>query len=144
MRARKVLRALPRNIICLFEFLSIRRFKVIVKVRLKFKLLSTTKIASDHLLTLNLKNVGSSILKNLVVRLHSPDLGFSVDCAGCFVYALMPSADENVKFRVSVSSLARAYFSVCGYASGDTYFSIESPVMAVQTKDSMENSMLLM
>ena len=34
MRAVKVLRALPRNIICLFEFLSIRRFKVIVKVRL--------------------------------------------------------------------------------------------------------------
>jgi len=52
--------------------------------------------------------------------------------------------DENVKFRVFVSSLARAYFSVCGYASGDAYFSMESPVMAVQTKDSMENSMLLM
>lgn len=117
---------------------------MVVKVRLEFKLLSTTKIAGDHLLTLNLKNVGSSILKNLVVRLHSPDPRFSVDCAGCFVYALMPSADENVKFRVFVSSLARAYFSVCGYASGDACFSIESPVMAVQTKDSMENSMLLM
>lgn len=107
---------------------------MVVKVRLKFKLLSTTKIAGDHLLTLNLKNVGSSILKNLVVRLHSPDPGFSVDCAGCFVYALMPSADENVKFRVSVSSSARAYFSVSGYASGDTYFSVESPVMAVRQK----------
>ena len=122
---------------CLFEFLRNRRFKVVVKVRVEFKLLSTTKIAGDHLLTLNLKNVGSSILKNLVVRLHSPDPGFSVDCAGCFVYALMPSADENVKFRVSVSSLARAYFSVCGYSSGDAYFSIESPVMAVQAKDSI-------
>ena len=76
--------------------------------------------------------------------LHSPDLGFSVDCAGCFVHALMPSAHENVKFRVFVSSLARAYFSVCGYASGDAYFSIQSPVMAVQTRNSMENSMLLM
>ena len=117
---------------------------MIVKVRLEFKLLSTTKIASDHLLTLNLKNVGSSILKNLVVRLHSPDPGFSVDCAGCFVYALMPSADENVKFLVFVSSLARAYFSDCGYASGDAYFSMESPVMAVQTRNSLENSMLLM
>jgi hypothetical protein len=102
------------------------------------------KIASDHLLTLNLKNVGSSILKNLVVRLHASDPGFSVDCPGCFVYALMPNADENVKFRVSVRSLARAYFSVCGYASGDAYFSIESPVMAVKTRDAMKNSVLLM
>jgi hypothetical protein len=133
-----------RNIRCLFEFLSNRRFKVVVKVRLEFKLLSTTKIAGDHLLTLNLKNVGSSILKNLVVRLHTSDPGVSVDCAECFIYALMPSADENVKFRASVSSLARAYFSVYGYASGDAYFSIESPVMAVQTKDAIENSMLLM
>ena len=116
---------------------------MVVKVRLEFKLLSTTKIAGDHLLTLNLKNVGSSILKNLVVRLHSPDPGFSFDSAGRFVYALIPSADENIKFRVFVSSLARAYFSVSGYASGDAYFSIESPVMTVQTKDSMENSMLL-
>jgi hypothetical protein len=39
--------------------------------------------------------------------------------------------------------LAGAYFSVCEYASGDEYFSIESPVMAVETKDPMENSMLL-
>ena len=124
--------------------MSIRRFKAVVKVRLEFKLLSTKKIAVDHLLTLNLKNVGSSILKNLVVRLHSPDPGFSVDCAERFVYALMPSADKNVKFRVFVSSLERAYFSVYGYASGDAYFYIESPVMAVQTKESIENSMLLM
>ena len=117
---------------------------MVVKVRLELKLLSTAKLAGDHLLTLNLKNVGSSILKNLVVRLNSPDPRFSIDCVGCFVYALMPNADENVKFRASVSSLARAYFSVCGYASGDAYFSIESPVMAVQTKDAVENSLLLM
>jgi len=117
---------------------------VVVKVRLEFKLLSTKKTAVDHLLTLNLKNVGSSILKNLIVRLHSPDPGVSVDSAECFVYALMPSADKNVKFRVFVSSLARAYFSVYGYAGGDAYFYIESPLMAVQTKESMENSVLLM
>lgn len=117
---------------------------MVVKVHLEFKLLSTTKIAGGHLLTLNLKNVGSSILKNIVVRLHSPDLGFPVDHVGCFIYALMPSADENAKFRVFVSSLAGAYFSVSGYASGDAYFSIESPIMAVQTRKSIENSMLLM
>ena len=117
---------------------------MVVKVRLQLKLLSIRKIAGDHLLTLNLRNVGSSILKNLVVRLHSPDPGFSVDCAGCFVYALMPCADENVKFRVFVSSLARAYFSVSGYASGDAHFSITSPVVAVQSRDAVENSMLLM
>ena len=115
-----------------------------VKVQLEFKLLSTRKIAGVHLLTLNLKNVGSSILKNLVVRLHTPDPKFSVDCVGCFIYALMPSADEKVKFQISVSSLARAYFSVYGYASGDAYFSVESPVMAVQKRSSVENSLLLM
>jgi hypothetical protein len=129
---------LPRNSICLFELLSIRRFKVVVKVRLEFKLLSITKIAGHHLLTLNLKNLGSSILKNLVVRLHSPDPGFSVDSAGRFVYALMPNANENVKFRVFVSSLARAYFSVSGYASGNAYFSIESPAMTVRQKTPWE------
>jgi hypothetical protein len=117
---------------------------VVVKAQLEFKLLSTKRIAGGHLLTLNLKNVGSSILKNLVVRLHFPDLNFPVDGAGCFIYALMPSADENAKFRVFVSSLARAYFSICGYASGDAYFSMELPVMAVQTRKSIENSMLLM
>jgi len=109
---------------------------MVVKVQLEFKLLSPTKIVGGHLLTLNLKNVGSSILKNLVVRLHSPDRGFSVDCYECFVYALMPRADENVKFRVFVSSLTRAYFSVAGYASGDAYFSMESPVMAVHKRNS--------
>jgi hypothetical protein len=55
----------------------------------------------------------------------------------------MPNADENVKFQVSVSPLARAYFSVSGYSSGDAYFSIESPVMAVRTKDAIENNVLL-
>jgi hypothetical protein len=134
---------LPRNIICLFEFLSIRRFKVVVKVRLEFKLLSTTKIAGDHLLTLNLKNVGSSILKNMVVRLHSLVSGFSVVGFGRFVYALIPSAEVSVKFRVSVSSLAWAYFSVCGYASGDQYFSMESPIMEIPIKDAAEHDMLL-
>lgn len=126
-----------------FEFMSIRRFKSVVKVRLKFKLLSTTKIAGHHLLTLNLKNVGSSILKNLVVRLHSPDPGVSVDSAGRFVYALMPSAEVSVKFRVSVSSVAWGYFSVCGYASGDQYFSMESSIMEIPIKDAVEHNMLL-
>jgi uncharacterized membrane protein len=115
----------------------------VTKVKLEFRLLSTKRIAGDRMLTLNLKNVGSSILKNLVVQLHSPDKRLSVDCAGCFVYALMPDADENVKFRVSAPSMTRAYFSVCGYASGDAYFSIESPVMSVQTKESMEKRMLI-
>jgi hypothetical protein len=116
---------------------------VVTKTRLEFRLLSTTIIAGHHLLTLNLKNVGSSILKNLVVKLRSPDSRFSVNCSGCFLYALMPNADEDVKFRVFDSSLARAYFSVDGYASGDAYFSIESPVMAVQTKGSIVNKMLM-
>ncbi len=127
----------------LFEFLISRRSKVVARVRLEFKLLSIRKVAGKHMLAMNLKNVGSSILKNLVVRLHSPDVGLSVNCIGCFIYALMPSADENVKFQVSVSSLARAYFSVSGYASGDAYFSVESPVMAVHTKDCMKNRLLL-
>ena len=116
---------------------------MIIKARLEFRLLSTMRIAGDHFLMLNLKNVGSRILKNLVVQLHSPDPRFSVDCAGCFVYALMPNTDENVQFRVFASSLAQVYFSVSGYTSGDTYFSIESPVMAVQTKDLMKNRMLM-
>lgn len=72
---------------------------MVVKARLEFKLLSRAKLADDHLLTLNLKNVGRSILKNLVVQLHSPDPRSSVDCTGCFIHALMPSADKNVKFR---------------------------------------------
>ena len=117
---------------------------MVVKVNLEFKLLSTRKIASGHLLTLNLKNRGNSILKNLIVQLHSATPGFSADCARCFVYALMPSADETVKFPVSLSSLARAYFSVSGYSSGDAYFSTKSPLMNFQTRKSIENSALLM
>ena len=128
----------------MFEFLEIRRVKVVVKVNVEFKLLSARKIAVGHLLTLNLKNRGTSILKNLVVRLHSADPGFSADHAGCFVYALMPSADETVKFQVSFSSLARAYFSVSGYSCGDAYFSIKSPVVNVKARTSMENSVLLL
>ena len=116
---------------------------MVTKVKLEFKLLSTKKITGDRMLTLNLKNVGSSILKNLVVQLHSLDPRLSVDCAGCFVYALMPNADENVTFRVFASSLERAYFSVGGYASGDVYFSIESPVMAIQIEESIEKRMLM-
>ena len=115
-----------------------------VKVKLEFKLLSIRKIAGGHLLTSNLTNRGTSILKNLVVQLHSADPGFSGDYAGCFVYALMPSADEKVKFQVSLSSLARAYFSVSGYSSGDAYFSMKSPTMNVQTRKSMENNILFM
>ena len=142
-----------KNKKCLHLFLSpisgaelhnVRRFYMVAKVRLKFRLLSINRIASDRLLTLNLKNVGSNILKNLVVELHSPDPRFSVDCAGCFVYSLMPNADQNVRFRVFAPSLARAYISVGGYASGDAYFSIESPVrMAIQTEDAIEKRMLL-
>ena len=124
--------------------MSIRRFKAFVKARLEFKLLSTKQIAVDHLLTLNLKNLGRSVLKNLVVRLHSPGLGFPVVCAERFVYSLMPSADKNVKFRVFAPSLERAYFSVYGYASGDAYFYIESPMMAVQTKEIIQDNILLM
>ncbi len=116
---------------------------MVTKTCLEFRLLSATKVAGHYLLTLNLKNAGSNILKNLVVKLRSPDPRFSVNCAGCFVYALMPDVDENVKFRVFDSSLARAYFSVDGYSSGDSYFSIESPMMAIQTKNTIAKEMLM-
>jgi hypothetical protein len=104
--------------------------------------LSATKVPDGQLLTLNLKNVGRSILKNLVVGMHCPGFEVSVDCAGCFVYALMPNAEENVIFRVFVSSLKRAYFSVSGYASGDAYFFMESPVLTIKD-ETPENSLLL-
>ena len=109
---------------------------------MEFKLLSATKVPDGQLLTLNLKNVGRSILKNLVVRLHYPDLKLSIDCAGCFVYALVPNAEDNVIFRVFVSSLRRVCFSVSGYASGDAYFFMESPVLTIQ-EETPENSLLL-
>jgi hypothetical protein len=118
-------------------------FQVVTKKRLEFRLLSTTNVAGHHLLTLNLKNVGSSILKNLVVKLRSPDPRFSANYGGCFVYALMPDADETVKFRVFDSSLTRVYFSVDGYSSGDAYFSIDSPVMKIQTKGPITKEMLM-
>jgi hypothetical protein len=115
---------------------------MVTKVRLEFKLLSRRKGADDHLLTLNLRNVGRSILKNLVVRMQSPNPDYSVDCTGCFIYALMPSANTNVKFRV-FGSLEQAYFSVIGYASGDSAFSVKSPLTVVRTRHSAENRMLL-
>ena len=117
---------------------------MVVKVKLEFKLLSTRKVADGHLLTLNLRNRGNNILKNLVVRLHSADPGLKADYARCFVYALMPRADEQVKFQVSLPSLTRAYFSVSGYSSGDAYFSTKSPTVNVQARKSIENSMLMM
>ena len=117
---------------------------MVAKVKLEFKLLSTKKIPGGHLLTLNIENRGTSILKNLVVRLHSADPRVSTDHTGCFVYALMPSSNEKVKFEVCLVSLARAYFSVTGYSSGDAYFSMKSRKMNAQTINSMENSMLLM
>ena len=87
---------------------------MLAKAQLQFKLLLTVKIAGGHLLVLNLTNAGSSILKDIVVRLDQPDLKSPVDCVGCFIYALMPNADENVTFRIFASSLKRAHFSVSG------------------------------
>ncbi len=115
---------------------------MVAKVRLEFSLLSIRKDADDHLLTLNLRNVSRSILKNLVVRLNSPNPDYSADYAGCFIYALMPSANTDVKFRV-FGSLKHAYFSVVGYASGDSAFFVKSPLTAVRTIHSAENEMLL-
>jgi len=116
---------------------------VVVRVKLELKILSKKKTEGSHLLTLNLKNRGTSILKNLVVRLHSADRRFSSDFTGCFVYALMPDADERVKFPIPGSPQALAYFSVSGYLSGDAYFSMKSPTMNIQARKSMENSILL-
>jgi hypothetical protein len=56
----------------------------------------------------------------------------------------MPSANEKVKFKVCLASLARAYFFVSGYSSGDAYFSTKSRTMNIQTIKPRENSMLLM
>ena len=112
---------------------------MVIKPKLEFSLLSTIGIAGDYILTLHIKNIGNRILKNLVVQLQSPDPRSSIDCAKCFVYALMPKTDATIKFKVFDSSLAWTCFSVSGYASGDAYFYIESPVMAVQIKDPLEN-----
>jgi hypothetical protein len=106
-------------------------------------LLSAPQNAGCQVLTLKLKNVGRSILKNLIVRLHSPGLKLSIDCTGCFVYALMPNAEDNVTFRVFVPSLKRAYFSVSGYVSGDAYFFMKSPVLTIQEEKTPENNLFL-
>jgi hypothetical protein len=108
---------------------------VVIRAQLEFSLLSTMKITDGHLLTLHLKNVGNRILKNLVVPLQPPDPKSSIDYPKHFVYALMPNTDTIVKFRVLDSSLPQTYFSVSGYANGDVFFSLKSPMMAVQTKD---------
>lgn len=114
-----------------------------VKANLEFKLLSPRKIAGIHLLRLTIKNRNSHILKNLVVRLHSADPGFSADCAECFVYALMPNESETVQFRVSLPSRARTYFTVDGYSRGDCYFSTKSPLIIVQTRKTKKTNELL-
>ena len=110
-----------------------------MKARLKFKLLSATKTTHGHTLTLNLKNVGNRILKSMVVRLHGPILNLPGETASCFVYALMPNADENVTFRTFTSSLKRVRFVASGYANGDSYFSIESPAMTVHASKAAEH-----
>jgi len=117
---------------------------LVVKVKLEFKLLSTRKISGGHLLILNVKNRGTSILKNLVVKFHPADPEVPADHAGRFVYALMPSANRKIKFQVPLSYLRRAYFTVNGYSSGDAYFYIKSPVVNVPARKSTENRMLLM
>jgi hypothetical protein len=114
-----------------------------VRGRLEFKISPIKRVVGRHLLPLNLKNAGTSILKNMVVRLQSLDSGFSVVGFGCFVYALMPSAEKSVNFRVFGSSKARVYFSVSGYASGDQHFSVESPIMEIPIRDAAEHDMLL-
>ena len=116
---------------------------MVVKARLEFKLLSATKTTDGHTLTLNLKNVGNRILKSMVIRLHHPTLNFPGETAQCFVYALMPDADETITFRVFDSSLERIRFSVSGYSSGDSYFSQESPLMAVHARTAAEDNYVM-
>jgi len=116
---------------------------MVVKARLEFRLISAKKTDYSHMLTLNLRNVGSSVLKNMTIRLYSLDQGFSKKCSDAFLYALMPNAEKNVKFQAFISSLTQSYFSICGYANGDAYFSVESPVITVKTKRSLENNVLL-
>jgi hypothetical protein len=115
---------------------------MVVKVRLEFKLLSATKTPNGHILTLKLKNAGNRILKNIVVRPSYLTKNFSTDSLSCFVYALMPNGDETVTFRISVPSLKLVWFSVSGYASGDAYFSLESPLLTVRAKDAEESFIL--
>lgn len=109
-----------------------------IRVRLEFNVM---KEANDHLL-LNVKNIGSGILKNMVVQMHSPDPRSLVDRTGHFIYSLMPEGDMNVEFRI-LGSLIRVYFSVIGYMSGDTFFSAQSRAMTIRTEDSLEYDLLL-
>ncbi len=127
----------------LLEFLSNRRLKVVAKVLLKLNLLSARKIEDSRVLTLSLRNVGRSILKNMVVELHSPQSTFLTDCKACFVYALMPNANQNITFRAFLSSLQGAYFSVSGYVRGDQFFSIRSPTISDRNRHTVEKEILL-
>jgi hypothetical protein len=115
---------------------------MVVKVRLEFKLLSATKTPDGYILTLKLKNAGNRILKHIVVRPSYLTQNFSNDSLSCFVYALMPNGDETVTFQISVPSLKLVWFSVSGYASGDAYFSLESPWLTVRAKDAEERFLL--
>ncbi len=116
---------------------------MVMKARLEFKLLSVTKTACGHTLTMNLKNVGNRVLKSMVVRLDGPILNFPGEIASCFVYSLMPSADENLTFRAFASSLKRVRFVVSGYANGDSYFSIESPSITIPAREAKEENYVL-
>jgi len=114
---------------------ALGRVEMVEKARLRFKLISAIKNANGHILTLNLKNTGSRILKNMVVHLIYLSHNFSTDPLSSFVYALMPNADETITFSIPVSSLKLVWFSVSGYANGDTHFSIESPLLTVRSKE---------
>ncbi len=116
---------------------------MVVKVLLELKLLSARKIDDSQVLTLNLRNVGRSILKNMVVKLHSAGPTFLADCKACFVYALMPNANQNITFRAFLSSLQGAYFSVSGYVRGDQFFSIRSPTISSRNRNAVEKEILL-
>jgi len=115
---------------------------MVVKVRLEFKLISAKKTADGHILRLNLKNAGNRILKNIVVRPSYLAQNFSNDSLSFFVYALMPDSDETVTFRISIPYPKLIWFSVSGYANGDSYFSLESPLLTVRAKDTEESLIL--
>ncbi len=117
---------------------------MVTKVRVEFKLLSAAKTPNGYTLMLNLKNVGSHVLKSIVVRLIGPTLTLPGEIASCFVYALMPDADQNLTFRIFDSSLKKARFSASGYANGDSYFSIKSPKISVHVRKATEDNYILM
>ena len=116
---------------------------MVAKARVEFKLLSATKTPQGYTLTLNLKNLCSRVLKSMVVRLQGPTLKLPGEIASCFVYALMPNADENVTFRIFASSPKQTRFSVSGYANGDSYFSIKSPAMNIHAGKTTEDNYIL-